>query len=225
MNTPSTLYERLLLIAEAEGMTRTGKSIQALIGVSSGRVTQIKSDGSTASISEPSMARVTGRGYSRDWVASGRGKMRSVSARDPSVIAVPRYHNGASLGPGSDLLAEDALADEIQLRTDWMARHLHPCPPPERLAFIPAWGDSMSPTIRSGNILLIDTGVTCPDVPGVYLIRAGDRLFVKRISFPLSGAPIVTSDNPAERQVDVLDGSSSIDIIGRVLYAWKGEAL
>ncbi len=141
------------------------------------------------------------------------------------VVIVPRYHNHASLGPGAELLSEDALADEIQLQREWLERHLHPCPPWERLAFITAWGDSMSPTIKAGNILLIDIGTSSVEVPGIYLIRAGGRLFVKRISFPLAGAPVVSSDNPAEKQVDVLDGKAPIEIAGRVLYAWKGEAL
>lgn len=139
-------------------------------------------------------------------------------------VRVPHYHNGASMGRGADLLLEDAVAGDLLLRKDWLSRNLHPCPPFGRLAFITAYGDSMAPTLRSGNILLIDTGHTAPDISGIYVLEANDQLFVKRVSRRLDGRIVVTSDNELG-VVEELQGKEKVRVKGRVVYVWKGESL
>lgn len=145
-------------------------------------------------------------------------------ASDDDLIRVPRYHNGASMGPGSDVLPEDAVAGDLVLHRGWLERNIHPRPSLDRLTFITAYGDSMAPKIQSGNILLVDTGHTAADINGIYVLEANKQLFVKRVSRRLDGRLFVSSDNEPN-VAEELRGDSPVHVKGRVVYVWKGEAL
>lgn len=53
-----------------------GKAICKLLGVSSGRPSQIKTEGEAAKLSEEQMAKLTAKGYSRDWIVLRKGDMK-----------------------------------------------------------------------------------------------------------------------------------------------------
>jgi hypothetical protein len=56
-------------------------------------------------------------------------------------------------------------------------------------------GDSMEPALFDGDTIIIDTLVDRVDASGVYVIRLGVDLLVKRIQRRLDGALIISSDN------------------------------
>lgn len=68
------LYDRLLWICHDQGIeTRhQGKAICELLGISSGRPSQIKNEGAAAKLNEEQMSKLTAKGYARDWVANGK---------------------------------------------------------------------------------------------------------------------------------------------------------
>lgn len=92
-----------------------------------------------------------------------------------------------------------------------------------------AWGDSMVPTIKSGDMLLIDSARSEVPVrarskhdhrPGqIYAILDDGMARVKRIERPEDGLLILTSDNPA-CGAEALTGQrmKSLNIIGRVMW-------
>lgn len=83
----------------------------------------------------------------------------------------------------------------------------------------------MKPTIHPCDVLIVDTGHNAPDVDGIYVLRHNEQLFVKRISRDLGSAPIISSDNPAHKTTQTLDGSLEVAIVGRVLYVFHGKSL
>lgn len=46
----------------------------------------------------------------------------------------------------------------------------------------------MSPTLNSGDIVLVDTGIAAIDIDGVYVLEAHGRLFIKRVRQRLDGS-------------------------------------
>jgi len=56
-------------------------------------------------------------------------------------------------------------------------------------------GDSMEPALFDGDTIIIDTLVDRVDASGVYVIRLGVDMLVKRIQRKLDGALVVRSDN------------------------------
>lgn len=91
------------------------------------------------------------------------------------------------------------------------------------LAVAVASGDSMEPTIRDGDILLVDTGTTTIDGDAIYLLAGGASFLVKRVQHLLDGSVLVTSDNPAYAPETLAAADiAKLRCIGRV--RWIGRA-
>lgn len=93
---------------------------------------------------------------------------------------------------------------------------------PERVKIITVIGDSMEPTFRTLDKVMVDTSDVIPSPPGVFVVWDGLNLVLKRVQYvPHSDPPRVriTSDNdhysPYERSLD------EAYIRGRVLGKWQ----
>lgn len=106
---------------------------------------------------------------------------------DKDAITVPVLANAASMGPGSELLSEDVVAGTLLLTRSFVLYRVQPSSP-SALRFLHAYGDSMSPTLNSGDIVLVDTGIAAIDIDGVYVLEAHGRLFIKRVRQRLDGS-------------------------------------
>ena len=89
---------------------------------------------------------------------------------------------------------------------------------PENIKIIRAVGDSMTPTIRPGEMLWIDVSYTCPTSDGLYLIRIGHELVVRRIQLnPFDGSAVIKADNEAYRAFPA-ESFEAVPVLGRVIY-------
>jgi len=139
-------------------------------------------------------------------------------------IYIPRLNVVASMGPGNDLVAEEIIMGDVPMSRVWLARHI-PNSRPEALRIIHQLGDSMQGTLWSGDFGVCDTDKINPDVDGVYVLEAHERLFIKRVTQRMDGSHEVTSDNPAVRTVDVLKGDHQVRVCGRIVYGFNGRKL
>lgn len=145
----------------------------------------------------------------------------------PDAVIVPVLSNCGSMGPGSVLLESDVIVGDLALSPHWINQQIRPQNPQE-LRFIHAYGDSMAPTFTDGDVLLVDTGLSARDPgsrEGVYVLRANDRNFIKRVTPTFDGKLQVTSDNPSAKTVQTLNGDHQVDVVGRVVWAWNGKRL
>lgn len=128
------------------------------------------------------------------------------------------YQVFASAGFGATV-SEELKTEPMAFRTDWLKKEGLS---PERLAVIRAKGDSMEPTISNNDIILVNlcNGDALRD--GLYVLRIGDSLLVKRLQFDVLGGIKVISDNPGyETQVVTKEQRADVHIVGRV--AWAGK--
>lgn len=87
---------------------------------------------------------------------------------------------------------------------------------PEQLFWTLGDGDSMEPTIRSGEVILIDRSQTSlRSADAIWAVTIGDIAQVKRLRPRASGAVEILSDNPAVPPDVAVDGE--LHIIGRVV--------
>ena len=80
-------------------------------------------------------------------------------------------------------------------------------------------GDSMSPTLEDGDLVMVDTQRRMPSPPGIFILDDGVGLVAKRVDAIPNSWPLalrLSSDNPAysnyRRQVD------EVHIVGRVVW-------
>lgn len=131
-------------------------------------------------------------------------------------LEIPRLGLGASAGPGS-VVREEAAVGQIRFSARWLkSQGLEP----GALTVIAVEGDSMEPTLRDGDEILVDRSPR-PLRAGIHIIRLDDVLLVKRLEPGPAGTVTIISDNPAygrgERSL------TDVEIIGRVV--WKGGRL
>jgi transcriptional regulator with XRE-family HTH domain len=94
---------------------------------------------------------------------------------------------------------------------------------PARLLVLDTTGDSMAPTIASGERVIVDTGHTTPTPDGLYAIRdAFGSIVVKRIQILRSSHPTrvkIISDNPTHPAEEVR--LSELEVVGKALCCIK----
>ena len=232
-----TIHARIKAARKAKGMTE--QQLADLIGVTRAAVQQWEREekgtapkrtiqGKVAQALGISLAELLGtEAPYGEWAAPVANTLPESPALEPGelVVRVPLLSNAASMGTGSDVLHDDILVGQIDLSERWVTQRIKPTSP-QALRFIHAYGDSMSPTFEDGDILLVDTGMRDPKaIDGVYVLAANDRLYVKRVRQRLDGSVEISSDNANVKTVDVLNGGSSVDVLGRVVWCWNGRKL
>ena len=133
-------------------------------------------------------------GVSLDWLILGKGEMRGGSGGaaefdDADAVWVPLYDVEVSAGSGIEVYGE-RIIQRVPFAKSWLhseglyARHL---------ACLPVHGDSMEPTLQHGDIVLVNHEKTRGD--GVFVIRMGNALRVKRLQWLANGDLRISSDN------------------------------
>lgn len=168
-------------------------------------------------------------------LATGEGEMQPTGGALPApalltreliegAVRVPVLANAASMGGGHGLMDEDVICSELTLTPQFVAEQLRPARP-AALRFIHGYGDSMVPTFSSGDVLLVDTDMCDVKIDGIYVLKAHDRLFIKRVRQRMDGSYEISSDNPTHRTVDTLNGDHQVEVKGRVVWCWNGRRL
>ena len=118
---------------------------------------------------------------------------------------------------GSAMAAQEYPEERVCFSRAWIERRLGVAPSSLRMLNIR--DDSMEPTLRLGDVALVDTTKRTPSPPGVFALFDGFGLMAKRLEYAAEPSPQqlrILSDNPHysayERPVD------EILIIGRVVW-------
>ncbi len=156
-------------------------------------------------------------GKSLDWLL-GEDTSSKVGAE---FALVPRLSVRAAAGTGAVNYEVEEIPDAmLAFRLEWLRQHGID---PRNAAIITAYGDSMEPTIRHGDALLINTAIQDVRSEGIYVVRVEDTLLVKRISIGLDHITLI-SDNPAIKdEVITKDRLPDLHIVGRVV--WFGREI
>lgn len=212
---------RLLDLVEQQGASLAGLS--ALIGRNASYLQQFVRKGSPRKLEEGdrrTLAQFFGVDEAELGGTAGEVVVPSVApamrGSRPDWIDVPRLALGASAGPGALADAESPVG-QLRFSARWLKDNgLQPA----SLSAIAVEGDSMEPTLRDGDEILVDRSPRSLRA-GVHVLRLDDVLLVKRLEPAGAGRVAVISDNPAyprsERAVE------DIELIGRVV--WKGGRL
>jgi phage repressor protein C with HTH and peptisase S24 domain len=152
-------------------------------------------------------------------VLTSRGAAAAIEDR---FVVIPKFDVRASAGAGQ-LVRSDDVAEYISVGRTWLRRHLPAWAPPNAVVgMLDSHGDSMEPTIRDGDSIMVVHGVTWSivDKGGIFLFTYDDRLLTKRLQILNNGDLKVISDNSAYEPwtIDYDQLQYRVRILGYVFY-------
>lgn len=166
------------------------------------------------------LARATGKSLA--WIQGADVSMDQVEDDDNNV-SIPLFNASASAGPGSIPFDGDQIVKLVVVDKQWVRMNVN-CTSTKNLSLITASGDSMDPTLRDGDVLFVDTGVTTFRSDSIYVARVNGELFVKRFQKLPNGRLMMISDNEKYRSFE-LSPDDEVDLIGRVCFHWAAERI
>lgn len=224
--TMETLYDRLLEVCRDQGIEEPrSRDIQAVAGISSGRVAQIRSEGVAARLGAAALSAFVRLGYSPDWIQDGRLPKRSNDSRrsepeeiDPEeagLIYVARVRFKLSAGvTGFTVDVEDGETPPIFFRKDWFSRNGYR---PEALFAVRVSGDSMVPSLFDGDLVVVNTEDTRPRDGEVFAANYEGELVIKRVRLD-GGMCWLDSDAADQVRFRPRQCGEGCFIIGRAVY-------
>ncbi len=217
--------ERLMDLAERRGVSLA--ALSKLIGRNASYLQQFIRKGSPRKLEETdraTLARFFGVGEDElgapevEEISPVPGKVAGKLPPSRSQwVDVPRLALGASAGPGA-VAEDDAPVGHLRFAQGWL-RELGLTP--GALSALTVAGDSMEPTLRDGDEILVARADSDPAGrlrDGIHVIRRDGVLQVKRLQFG-TGQAAVISDNHAYPS-DMAVPLDELDVLGRVV--WKG---
>ena len=157
-------------------------------------------------------------GVRAEWLLTGVGPLQAGADEvGGDVVWIPEYDVRASAGYGHET-GYESVDRFVALRRDWLRNSLRV--DPTQLCLIHIEGDSMEPTLRPGNISLVD----CSDTAirdGIFALNLDNALHVKRLHRSDDGKIDIISDNPkySLRQIATRSVGEELRIVGRVVWA------
>ncbi|WP_423978886.1 XRE family transcriptional regulator [Klebsiella aerogenes] len=219
-----TLAERLNLAMELSGMSQG--ALAKASGVAQPTIWRLTSGNARGSTKIVEIAKALG--VRTDWLSTGSGPMRD-DGQEP-VSALPQQNTSpadvfrvevldltVSAGPGSFMISEFVeVLHAIEFTTEH-ARSLFGNRSQADVKVMTVDGDSMCPTIQSGDRLFFDVSVRNFKVDGVYAFVFGQHFHVKRLQ--MQGLQLaVLSDNPAYKDWYVTEeNQDQLYIMGKAL--------
>ncbi|BDD79947.1 hypothetical protein [Burkholderia phage FLC10] len=157
------------------------------------------------------------KGVSLDWLVLGRG---SPGIEEPELTMhgdnMPASDDAYFDVPAYDMAGIPELSATPQLVMRLPRAWFEGCEAvlDEVIAFRNA-GNVMSPTINDGDVVLVDRKPR--DIDGVYVVRIGDSLRVRRVQRMHAGALNLLTDNPTyANEIIGDDEADAVDFIGYV---------
>jgi len=159
----------------------------------------------------------------------GTGEEEKGDARDEPLRKVPELDARADPGGGAakrEVRKDGRHADPIKPESwvfpaGFVRDQLHASP--DRLLVIEVNGDSMAPTVVSGDRVVVDTGHKTPTPDGLYAIRdAFAGIVIKRLQVMRSAKQThvkIISDNPKQGSEEV--PLSEMEVVGKVVCCLK----
>jgi phage repressor protein C with HTH and peptisase S24 domain len=156
-------------------------------------------------------------GVSVEWLATGRGAPTKAKADthlsdSADAAAPPRTPMRAVNGRAP--LQNQQIVDYLSFQAEWLQRALNL--DQRNLMLVEVIGDSMSPTIDEDDLVVVDLRETRFRHDGIYVIRTGTDLAVKRLQRQPDGTLLIRSDNPAYEAAAVKP--DEVALLGRVVW-------
>ena len=136
------------------------------------------------------------------------------------LVFVSTYEVAAAAGDGI-VIDQEYETGRLAFRHDWLRSVTSATP--DDLAVITVHGDSMYPTLADGDTILVDLSQRAAGRDGVYIVRFGEFVLVKRLLIdPVRREVTISCDNENYPRLAPVD-PDDVDVAGRVI--WVGRRI
>ncbi len=161
---------------------------------------------------------------SLEWLATGAG----IAQPKPDMLresGVAAYRSAPDANPVMGVVpgCGKSVAATLAFDADWLqqlcgARN-------DQVCLFEMQGESMEPTLRSGDLVLIDRRVKKVNQDGLYAVQLSAGAEIKRVQKRPAGAVRLSSDNPNGQSVTLSRAAAAqqLRLLGRVV--WFGRRL
>lgn len=164
-----------------------------------------------------------------NWLALGDGAAPPRGGYSSSVragfIYVPRYSVKAHAGGGAAVESEQ-IVDYLAFKRDWFERNVGIGP--DNAALIEVRGESMTPVLQDGELVIIDMSCTNLRDDAIYVLQYSGGLRIKSVRRRVDGKIEIRSANE-DYGVEVLSEkeaeAGTFTIVGRARWALSGRRL
>jgi len=133
------------------------------------------------------------------------------SQLDEDFVFIPQVSGRISAGVGP--APENDVDVRVAFRKSWIKKKGSP----DKMSLIKVKGDSMEPTLVSGDMILVDHGRNFIDPQGgIYAIAIDDMIMIKRVQVLGQGRIRVVSDNPRYEPIEM--NANELIINGKVFW-------
>ena len=141
-------------------------------------------------------------------------------ARDGELVFVSTYEVSAAAGEGI-VIDNEYKTGRLAFRRDWLRGVTSATT--GSLAVITVNGDSMYPTLADGDTILVDMTQRSPSRDGIYIVRFGEFVLVKRLHVdPTRRLITISCDNTNYPPLAPVE-PGDVEVAGRVI--WVGRRL
>ncbi len=150
----------------------------------------------------------------------GSGHDAAAPADAGELVFVSTYEVSAAAGEGI-VIDGEYKTGRLAFRRDWLRGATSAAP--GSLAVIKVNGDSMYPTLADGDTILVDMTQRSPSRDGIYIVRFGEFVLVKRLHVdPIRRLITISCDNTNYPPLAPVE-PSDVEVAGRVI--WVGRRL
>ena len=113
--------------------------------------------------------------------------------RFPASREVDQIDLAVAAGGGAEA-DDETVTERLTFRLDWLKSHGLD---PSRCTVVKVQGESMEPTLPEGSAILVDRARRRRRVGGIFVVRTGDGVVVKRLGKDEAGGWQLVSDHPS----------------------------
>ncbi len=161
-------------------------------------------------------------GINANWLLTGAGPMRladitheGISTAERYYVPIPKFFGVDKDGQEFEVSSEIA---SLALDRQWLGSlRLRP----GDLTFYRMPDDSMAPTIREGNLVVVDSSTDKLRGDSIYALMYEGNIAVKRLQMDLVGGVLVCGDNPTYKEQRLpKEAADRLNVLGMVI--WSG---
>lgn len=157
----------------------------------------------------------------KEWLMFGSNEPEPNTATN--FVNIPVFDIELAAGAGRHIDMEE-VSDWVPIDQDWIYQNALS---PDHLSVVYVKGDSMTPKLEDGDMLLINTAERRPVSGKIYAIAVENELRVKRLMKRMDGNWLITSDNKnnPEYQDEVIApyNFENLRIIGQAVKVLMGS--